>query len=113
MEALLLTRRAKRGWITQYHTSLKTLLSDDCPLTSEELHAELDGAISNFRLELDELLTLQEEIEIQLQLRLVNTDDLRRDGARGGEGHVYDQLQSRHPHTLIEFPLIISKTTLE
>ena len=93
MEALLRTRRAKRGWITQYHTSLKTLLSDDCPLTSEELHAELDGAISNLRMELDELLTLQEEIESLLQLRPVNMDDLRRDGARGGEGHESDQLQ--------------------
>ena len=57
------TRRAKRGWITQYHTSLKTLLSDDCSLTREELHAELEGAVSNFRLKLEELDTLQEEIE--------------------------------------------------
>ena len=63
------------------------LPTDDSLLTSE-FFVELES--SNIRFELDELLTLQEEIESRLQLCPVNTDDLRRDGARGGEGHESD-----------------------
>ena len=73
------------------------LPTDDSLLTSE-FFVELES--SNIRSELDELLTLQEEIESRLQLCPVNMDDLRRDGARGGEGHVYDQLQSSAAATL-------------
>ena len=54
MEALLLIRRAKRGWSTQFHSSLEVLLSDNCPLTSDELFVKLVGAISNFHFKLNE-----------------------------------------------------------